>query len=88
VEPHGGPTAGPGDDRFWPNPAELPEALEGLPHDAGLRQTGPVVGVDLAGGKRAREPASSHPARQQRGRVSEPFGSSHPSLSVRHTLAS
>jgi hypothetical protein len=26
VEPHGGPTTVPGDHRFWPNPAEVPES--------------------------------------------------------------
>jgi hypothetical protein len=43
VEPHGGPATVPGDRRFWPNPAELALARERLPHDAGLRQTRPVV---------------------------------------------
>jgi hypothetical protein len=72
VEPHGGPATVPGDRRFWPNPAELPEALERLPHHAGFRQPSPVIAVDLAGSKRARQPPSSHPARQERGRHAHP----------------
>ncbi len=72
MEPHGGPATVPGDRRFWPNPAELPEALERLPHHAGFRQPGPVIAVDLAGSKRARQPPSSHPARQERGRHAHP----------------
>jgi hypothetical protein len=72
VEPHGGPATVPGDRRFWPNPAELPEALERLPHHAGFRQPGPVIAVDLAGSKRARQPPSSHLARQERGRHAHP----------------
>jgi hypothetical protein len=72
VELHGGPATVPGDRRFWPNPAELPEALERLPHHAGFRQPGPVIAVDLAGSKRARQPPSSHPARQERGRHAHP----------------
>jgi hypothetical protein len=35
VEPHGGPTTVPGDDRLGPNPAELAEALERLPTTRG-----------------------------------------------------
>jgi hypothetical protein len=33
VEPHGGPPTVPSHDRFWPNPAEVPEALQRLPYD-------------------------------------------------------
>jgi hypothetical protein len=62
VEPHGGPATVPGNGRLGPNPAKLPEALERLPHHAGFRQPGPVIAVDLAGSKRARQPPSSHPA--------------------------
>jgi hypothetical protein len=65
VKPHGQPTAVSRDDRLWPNPAELQEALQRLPHDARLCQPGPVVAVDLAGGKRARQPPSSQPTRYQ-----------------------
>ena len=43
-----------GNGRLWPNPAELAEALQRLPHDTGLRQPGPLVAVDLARSKRAR----------------------------------
>jgi hypothetical protein len=42
-------------NRLCPNPAELPEALERLPHDARLRQPAPVVAVDGARGERARQ---------------------------------
>jgi hypothetical protein len=49
VKPRGGPTTVPGDDRLRPNPAELAKALQRLSHDAGLRQPGPFIAVDLAG---------------------------------------
>jgi hypothetical protein len=35
--------------------------LQRLPHDAGVRQPGPFIAVDLAGSKRARQPPSSDP---------------------------
>jgi hypothetical protein len=34
VKPYGAPATAPGDHRFWPNPAEFPETLERLRHDA------------------------------------------------------
>jgi hypothetical protein len=43
MEPHGRPTTVPGNGRLGPNPAEFAEALQRLPHDAGLRQPGPFI---------------------------------------------
>jgi hypothetical protein len=58
MEPHGRPTTVPGNGRLGPNPAEFAEALQRLPHDAGLRQPGPVIAVDLADRKLSQREAT------------------------------
>ena len=68
-----GPTPVPGEGRLWPDPAELPEALQRLPYDTSLRQPGPFIAVDLAGRKRARQPPASDPTRQERGPHAHPI---------------
>src|SRR5260370_24704262 len=58
AEPHGGPPALPGPDRFRPNPPEVCEALYGALDDPGPRQARPVVPIHLPRGERARHPTA------------------------------
>src|SRR5260370_30634358 len=56
AEPHGGPPAVPGPDRFRPNPAQVCETLELALDYPGLLQTRPFAPIHLAGGAPAHPP--------------------------------
>ena len=58
VEPHRGPPAAHGPDRFGTNPAQLVEDLERVVDAPRLRQSRPGVAVHVAGGERSRQPAA------------------------------